>query len=358
MKKIIIITLVSLTSFIACTNDQVVKEENGSAVIFKTFVGIQSKGAAASQDANSNLQQNFGVFVYQNATGIANSTTPPNTLYNEEVRFVTGNTFEYDNIIYWPASNKLGFYAYSPYSSGSENGISGFFPANITTPGVPGFQYVVNADVNNQIDLLVAKSEGRNGGTVPLAFLHALSRVEVQASTSGENYRVAITNVELSGINSTGTYNFTNTAQPWSGQSAETQYTALLSTNGTAIPGGLGGAAVVVLFDSNTDNYTQVTLTDNAMYLLPQALGANARMTITYNIYNAQTGNLISNSTAETVSIDLSDPDATLSGLVEWGKNKRVIYKLNFAPQPSGPGSVVKFEATVKDWDIDNGVFS
>ena len=358
MKLIFLLTLSVLASLTACSNDYTSAETGSKAVTFKTFIGIQSRGVAASQDENSHLQQNFGVFAYQNAIGIANDTTPPNTLYNEEVRFIPGNTFEYTNIIYWPANNKLGFYAYSPYSSGNENGISGFTPPSAATAGIPGFRFTVDNNVDNQVDLLVAKTEGRNGGAVPLAFLHALSRVEVQAHSSGENYRVAIMKVELSGINSTGLYNFINTTQPWSGQSTETLYTAALSPNGTAIPGGLGDSAVVVVYNANADNYTQVTHPNNAMYLLPQLLGANARMTITYNIYNSQSGNLISNSNTETFSINLSDANATLSGLVEWGKNKRVIYKLNFAPQPTGPGSAVKFEATVNDWSIDNGVLS
>lgn len=344
----------------SCNDDEPVKTKEGTPVAFKTFVSQQGRGTGASQDENANLQQDFGVFAYNNVAGVADASTPPNTLYNEKVTFTPGVGFDYVNTIYWPATTKLGFYAYTPYYASplGTTGITSFAPANNVTPGVPGFTFTVDNNTNNQTDLLVAKVEGLNGGVVPLPFVHALSKVEVRAHTSGQNYRVAIMEVKLSGIYSTGDYSFTNAASPWNNQRTEANYVGALATTGNSKPDGTGVPAVVVLYNSNAANYTDVTDPANALYLMPQALGVNARLTITYNIYNIQSGNLISNEVAQELVIDLSDASSTLSGLVKWEKRRRILYNLNFIPRDSGPGSEVKFEATVTDWDIEYGDLS
>lgn len=344
----------------ACSDNREMNEGQGDAVVFKTIVGLQGRGAAASQDENANLRQGFGVFAYRNATGVANTSTSPNTLYNEQVTYTPGVGFDYTNTIYWPAIDKLGFYAYSPYSTGAAdgNGITDFVPANGTTPGVPGFTFAVNGVTDDQIDLLVAKAEGLNGGTVPLPFVHALAKVELQARTSAVNYRVAITNVRLKGIYGVGDYHFINGGTSWTNLRAETEYSAVLKATGNSKPDGTGVPAVIVLYNNNSSNYTAVTDPGNALYLLPQALGTNAQLVITYNIYNVQTGNLISAQVSQDLVLNIWDENLILSGLIKWEKSRRIIYQLNFIQRSSGPGSEVKFEATVSDWSLEYGDLS
>lgn len=360
MKSNYLFLLSALAVFTACNEQETMTSEQGNAVTFKTFVSPQGRGVAASQDDKANLQQNFGVFAYRNANGVADASTPPNTLYNELVTYTPGIGFSYTNTIYWPANDKLGFYAYSPYSAGGTgtDGISNFVPANNTTNGTPGFTFTVNNNVDNQIDLLTAKTEGLSGGTVPLAFLHALSKVELQAHTSAINYRVAIMGVKLTGIYSTGDFRFNGVPTSWTNQRTEADYTGAVLTTGNSQPNGAGVPAAVIVYNNNNSEYTNVTNPTNALYLLPQALGANARLVVTYNIYNTQTGNLISNQTSQDLVLDISDESLTLSGLVKWDRSHRIIYRLNFFPRESGPGSEIKFEATVTDWSIEYGDFS
>lgn len=341
----------------ACsTHDDPLGTQEANAVSFKTFVSPQGRGAAALQDANANLQQNFGVFVYRNSTGVANASSLANSLYNEKVTYTPGEGFGYTNTIYWPTNEKLGFYAYSPYYTDyTPSGISEFVPADNATPGTPGFTFTVNNNVDNQIDLLVAKAEGLSGGVVPLPFVHALSKVEVQAHASGANYRVAITDIKLAGINSIGQYNFINVGASWSNQHTEAEYTGALAINGTSKPNGIGDPAVVILYDNNSGNYSNVTDPSNALYLLPQVLEANAQLLVTYNIYNLQSNNLISALDSQTMTINIGEMNSTLTGLVNWGKSQRIVYRLNFKPSESGPGSEVKFEATVTDWSVEYG---
>ena len=360
MRSNIFFLLPALTVLAACSeNNESVGEKDSNAVSFETFVSPQGRGVAASQDANANLQQNFGVFVYRNADGEADALSSPNTLYNEKVTYTPGNGFSYANTIYWPVNDKLGFYAYSPYyTDNAPSGISEFVPENNTTPGLPGFTFAVNSDTNKQIDLLVAKAEGLSGGVVSLPFTHALSRVEVQAHTSGVNYRVAIMDIKLKGIYSVGKYTFIKTTATWSNQSTEAEYTGVLDFTGTSDLQGAGQPAVIVLYNNNAGNYTNVTDPGNSLYLLPQLLGANAQLVVTYNIRNVQNGNLVTALDSQELTIDLSNANSTLNGLVQWGKSQRIIYRLNFIPRESGPGSEVKFEATVTDWSVEYGDLS
>lgn len=356
MKDRFSLLLLSLVILSACSHDESLNERRGTAVTFKTFVSPQGRGVAALQDANANLQQNFGVFVYRNAAGEASSSTTPNALYNEKVTYTPGAGFDYAGTIYWPVNEKLGFYAYSPYYTDvTSSGITDFVPDNNTTPGFPGFTFSVHNAVDEQIDLLVAKTQGLSGGIVALPFVHALSKVEVQAHTSAVNYRVAIMGVRFGGINSIGNYRFVNTGDVWNGQNTEVEYFPSLLFNGNSKPNGTGVPAVIIPYSTNAGNYTAVTDPNNALYLLPQTLGANAQLTITYNIYNEQSGNLITALESQDLTVDIGDPDATLIGLVKWEKSRRIIYRINFVPRESGPGSEVKFEATVTEWSVDLG---
>lgn len=357
MERKVLLMLPAVILWTACSESREMNEGLGDAVVFKTIVGLQGRGAAASQDENANLRQGFGVFAYRNATGVADVSTSPNTLYNEHVTYTPGVGFDYTNTIYWPATDKLGFYAYSPYSTGGADGtgITDFVPAGGTVPGVPGFTFAVNDVTEDQIDLLVAKAEGLSGGTVPLPFIHALAKVEVQAHTSAVNYRVAIMDVRLNGIYGVGDYHFINGGTSWTNLRGEAAYSAELQTTGNSKPDGTGVPAVIVLYNNNSTDYTEVTDPADALYLLPQSLGPNAQMVITYNIYNAQTGNLISAQISQDLVLDIWDEDLTLSGLVKWEKSRRIIYRLNFIQGSSGPGSEVKFEATVSDWSLEYG---
>lgn len=358
MKSKLFFLLPALTALSACSNDEALQPESAPPVAFKTYISPQSRGIAATEDASANLQQNFGVFAYRNANGIAGTSDTPNSLYNEKVTYTPGVGFTYTNHIYWPASEKLGFYAYSPYYTDySPSGISNFVPASNTEVGVPGFTFSVNPDVNNQLDLLVAKAEGLSGGTVALPFIHALSRVELEARTSATNYRVAIMGVRFRKINSTGNYSFGNSATSWSNQSTPVEYTAALSFNGTSTPTG-GTDAVVVLYNNNSASYTKVTNPDNSLYLLPQSLDADAEMVITFNVYNVQNGGLISQTSSQEKAINIGNVNSTILGLTKWEKSRRIIYRLNFMPSTSGPGSLIEFNAVVSDWSIDYGDLS
>lgn len=190
--------MAAVAALCSCSNNEVMEapESLQTPVTFGTYVGNSVNGRAAVIDNDGlqtgtntdreNVAKDFGVFGYYTSTSFWQTTDRPNFMYNEQVTYNASN-WEYAPLKYWPnnTDDKVSFFAYAPYSSGSDNNIS-MAPVNTMTE--PKISFTVNNTVQSQTDLLYAEQSAASGNTFDLEkqnttakvsfnFKHALARI-------------------------------------------------------------------------------------------------------------------------------------------------------------------------------------
>lgn len=186
MKKNLFLGLIALTALTVtgCSKDDVVSESPNikRAIEFGTYVGRDAQSRAHSIETVAKLAEDggFGVFAYY-TDGVSydpNTTTGSvlNYMNNQEVTSTDGTNWTYSPKKYWPneSSDKLTFFAYAPYDNTKT--------ALEEVKGDPIINFLVDPEVSNQKDLLVAdasglKDLGNTTSTVTFPFKHVLSRV-------------------------------------------------------------------------------------------------------------------------------------------------------------------------------------
>ena len=188
------------------------------------------------------------------------------------------------------ASDKMAFYAHNAGSSSAS--------FSLDASGNPTLSYTVADAVANQQDLLVAKKEDVTGdGTnknIDLTFSHALTAVQFGiGSTMAAG---TITKIELQGIMSKGTYNYSDGT--WSSQSGDKTYT--LDKLSIDISNNKGTAGTNIITGNNND----------LMLLMPQTLGTDAKLVVT-------------------IESDGSSHDLTMNLSGTWSPGHTVTYSLS-----------------------------
>ena len=254
-----------------------VMEGSGDSPVYLTtattgYVNSRISGSSAATKGVSienaaSFYDNFGLFIYEyDATSNWASAASTATLAKDNEKMFKSNGWITDK--YWPGKQKkLTFFAYAPHSDNLSTNLT----VNATT-GAPQLTYTVPATVSDQKDLLVTKHtvehptqdiEGDKNQVVNMAFYHALTAV--QFKIGGKMAPCTIKKITVEGVNSKGTYNFSDAS--WTGQSTTATYT--ISPN-------------YVVNNSGKNNIFTNT-SDMLMLLMPQTLPAEAKITITIN---------------------------------------------------------------------------
>ena len=253
-----------------------VMEGSGDSPVYLTtattgYVNSRISGSSAATKGVSvetnTFYDNFGLFIYEydaNSNWANQSSLTPN-VNNQKMRKSSGWITDK----YWPGNQKrLTFFAYAPHS----DNLSTYLTVNPTT-GAPTLSYTVPDNVSDQKDLLVTKHsethptqdiQGDKNQVVNMAFYHALTAV--QFKIGGKMAPCTIKKITVEGVNSKGTYNFSDAS--WTGQSTTATYT--ISPN------------YVVSSNSGRNNIFTNT-SDMLMLLMPQTLPDGANITITIN---------------------------------------------------------------------------
>jgi len=179
------------------------------------------------------------------------------TIIKDEAVSYTNNMWKTTSTHYWPgtANNTVNFYAYYPIDISSS--------ITHTAGSAPTLSYTVPNDVASQIDIMTATGTNVSGNTnssTPLSFNHIFAAVQFSVGSAGMP-NGTITGIALNNILYKGTYslNGTWTQDPTSKKSFS--QTVSVSTNaGTAITSG-----------------TTTFMT------MPQTLGSDASITVTYS---------------------------------------------------------------------------
>lgn len=177
---------------------------------------------------DANMYESFGVSAYS-YTGSWSEDKTPNYFYNATASKSDGG-YTLSSTYYWPGSSyKMKFFAYAP-TANTQYVLSGR-----TQAGSPTISVTIPGDVNDQKDLLVAKTDELAGNTntaVALSFNHALTAIRF---VCGDDMQVGtVKSVCLKNVYSKGTYHMGT--QSWSnvGTPATFPQTLNKSTTGTA----------------------------------------------------------------------------------------------------------------------------
>ncbi len=270
----------------------------------------------------------IGVFGYSHtaATGWS-AAARPDYFFNRAVVLDASNEWVYDGVLkYWPEEvRSLSFFAYAPHSDIQD-------PSYVVTPGsasaqgAPQITYTVPPFIGDQRDILWSSKPNMtyatsNAGRVPFTFDHALMMVGFEArldeADRGRGYTVDLDEITLSGILGKGTFDLETGT--WSSLEGATSYSL---RNVKDFPkGGLTLPTLDTDSAGATDfTFRSATSTGDWLMLLPQTLGAGAKLKVVYTLTDTYA------KTTETKTAEFP-----LTGTPDWTAGRHISYQLTLS---------------------------
>ena len=404
MKKIFTLAAIAALVLSACAKIETVQTpEVDEPIAFTAYSGnALTKAGAYGEETTTALQTNgFGVFAYQTVGDYTSSATP-NFMYNT---LVSGDSWTYSPIKYWPnqiqagdtdsqpatafAAHKVTFFAYAPrVAATASTGVVADTNEGIialtsnATAGDPKVTYKVTNDLDKQVDLLWAVSNGGSwanvSGSSPTEltagkpylnlqkpalntaihfyFKHALAQInlkavaaynQVAAGVSGQNgVKITIASVELTvpGMTDKAVLNLNNTTDNtplWEAAAGATSGDLTLTVSGNNIHADLkdGGNVTAASQPTGvTGSEHDVIVAGKYFTVIPKTTATTVTVKVTYYVTTDDADlvggkSRVENVISKTVTFD--------DGFAAGTKNTiKMILGI----------SEVKFEAEVSDW--------
>lgn len=184
----------ALLAIAACSKTEVIEENLGEAIGFRTVMTGNTKAYTAGpissfvEGDQFNVYADFGSAKYFQADFINGGTAPTNGFYSEDK-------------YYWPndisSTKKMTFTAVfgGTQTAGTAGEVAGFSPA---------------AAAASQKDLLIAQHQSSAKETpVVLNFRHALSQIVVKVANTEANFKITVSGVRVGYVAQTGTLTYT-----------------------------------------------------------------------------------------------------------------------------------------------------
>ena len=214
MKKLLFVAALSMLVLQACNKDIIKESNTGKSIEFRSGVG--TKGV---QVTTSTL----------NSFNVTSLTESGAAYFNDETfTRQDGDVFTSVTSYYWPASEALHFYAYSPADIKGDN-------LSISKDKKQLTSYAPDANITDQIDIVIAKASGnkenneQNG--VYLNFLHQLSQIEIKAKNENEGFVYVVNGIKIMNVSSAGDLDFSVTTTWNTANYEKTNYSVDLSNN-------------------------------------------------------------------------------------------------------------------------------
>lgn len=337
----VVLLLVSLTlaSCSRSSNDisyNDITASSRSIQLSNPWFGDFTKGVDPLQ--NTNLV-NFGVSAIKNFDGVNE-----NQWYLSDQPVVKGigsNPWAINPTAYWPLSGNLSFFFHAP-SNISYPEIR-FIE---TTTGMPKVEFTPSTtDIAGQIDFCIGHPVMHctaNDNPIPVTFEHALTRISFYVNYIGvvpPGYFVMIDSLKIKNVagTNTATYLASSPYFAWDNVSAYTNSAEyVLDRTKTHIRmDSLRKAGTI----TENGGYQLLTNTPGRLYLLPQTLGPEARLEVTYGLYT--------NWGASPTVIGLFAKEVPLPEGQVWPAGKMVNYKVTVDVGISSP---LQLSSTITDW--------
>ena len=228
------VTLGLLTALSGCqAEDDAAHTPQGTIPI--GFSGDVSETRAAGYGSAADLTA-IGVFAYFTNGAFSESSSTPNSMYNQQVERQAGGSWTYSPVKYWPgnATEKLSFFAYAPYVDETVSGGSNPSFSGNTDSGYPVLTYTVPVAEADQTDLLASvplinQTYEGTSGSVKFAMKHALTKVTLKVK-SGDKYAKEITSLSVTAATG-GELHFKDGGFEWNNITGGHAYTPAPTTN-------------------------------------------------------------------------------------------------------------------------------
>lgn len=323
MKKILFAAMAALAITSCSQNEEIDTLAQKAEINFNTVVSKTSRAVTTTTDQFNN----FKVYAYTHSTAF-DETTTGNAIIDGVVFDKSENTWsaEGDKKFYWPVSDMVSFFAYSPKNS------SAAFAH--TVAGAPTLTYSVAAASADQEDLIVTqkvdqkKSESGATSAVSLNFKHALTKLAFKVRGLGDGITYTVTKITVNAKGGgTYTYNMTDgDLSTWVANTTDATY-MVYNTDETALS--FEGSDTTPAPEANIKD---LTAADKTLMLIPQS-GATVKVTYSAAYTN---GSTIRTSAEETIAI--ADT---------WTAGQNIIYTLVLKP-----GEAMDITGTLADnWD-------
>lgn len=323
MKKILFAAMAALAITSCSQNEEIDTLAQKAEINFNTAVSKTSRAVTTTTDKFNN----FKVYAYTHSATF-DETTIGTAIINGVEFDKSGNAWSAagDKKFYWPVSDMVSFFAYSPKNSSAT--------FDHTTAGAPTLTYSVAEAPTDQEDLVVAqkvdqkKSESGATSAVSLTFKHALTKVAFKVRGLGDGITYTVTKITVNAKgDGTYTYDMTNDVLgSWVANTTNATYT-VYDTNETALS--FEGSDTT---PAPTANIEDLTAADKTLMLIPQS-GATVKVTYSAAYTN---GSTIRTSAEETITI--ADT---------WTAGQNIIYTLVLKP-----GEAMDITGTLADnWD-------
>ncbi len=343
--------MVLVVAFASCT--RVNPERPASEIMFQVARHSAVTKAEPADYKDAYGQVPFGTYCWYKALN-----EEDNAVYfvNKKVAYEEPNNrwITVGTTYYWPASGKLDFISYSPYSA---DGLEA--PAPVITENSINYATPWNVETHQGVDVMYAdKATGLGGNIntfghgyegVPTLFRHALAKLSFKLRTgltsmtvAGETTRweIDITSFYLQDIFTTGTLSL-NLAVDGSWAKPETNAWAPTES--------------ISRRDINISGVTTLTeesqSAGGAFFVLPQTLESQVLHVVatirTYRDANDGTGEqLVLTETGVTGTAALKTDE-----IDTWGINQHITYILTINPIKDIETSIILFDPAVVGWD-------
>ena len=340
MKNSVICAAIIAAMCTACTEDEIVDQNQGRPIDFRSEIGSRGQAVTAGS-----------------LTSFVVSAFNGTDTHMDKVEFTKAegsNFYTSASSYYWPDEDAtLSFIAYAP----NETNFTGSVTLTSSEQKLKG--YTLDTDISNQKDIIYASATGKKSTNetsgVALAFKHAVARIGLSAKNSGQ-YVYKVAGVKLGNIVSSGDFDFK--AEKWTPSSNKESYKKEFT-----------GSPVTL----SADKKSLIGTNDYPMVIPSKLTAWNPKSDPTNNTKGAYLAVLVNISNAAGKVLFPKDGSATEYGWVavpintEWNASTIYNYTLDFTdgaglidpvdPVPGGPepgepvfGDPIKFTVTVTDW--------
>lgn len=251
------------------SNSKILTLEGGKKPLFLVpYIENTTNETTRSQEVDSSNIESFGVFAgYASEAGLSSYKAD----YMNNVKVTRSSDWTPTEEYLWPGQDALHFNAYSPYlEKTSSEGITG---CDVSL-GEPILNFKVPTKVSDQLDLLYASPINASSSPCTLSFLHALTCIRFV--TGAELAPCIIKEISITGSSSSGSLNI-ETGE-WSNLSEKTNFTISPNLSLSASEG-----STFVESDLN------ITSNDEIFFLIPEILGEDANISITFDFNGEET---------------------------------------------------------------------
>lgn len=190
MKKNYFFLAAAALAFASCSVDETLEVNQGEAINFRTLVAGQTRATPTTGDVTGTNIEDFNVYAFKGTDA-----------YFSDVDFTkqSNNSFTSANKYYWPGTDELTFYAYSP-KAGTGIARSAYNTWTVTQQATPAAP-----------DFVVAKttaSKSTSAAGVTINFRHAMSKLSLKVKNSNTGMKMEVKDWKVAYMYNQGTFSF------------------------------------------------------------------------------------------------------------------------------------------------------